>query len=99
MLSLHIKMMTNEHLIEMRLGASREEVDETVTYLRAYCKSCGSEIGIELHTIDDRSVRLEAFVAKLQVWCDRCGQTRDVTIWAKFTSAAQHLSGLTNLQH
>ena len=92
-------MMTNEHLIEMRLGASREEVDETVTYLRAYCKSCGSEIGIELHTIDDRSVRLEAFVAKLQVWCDRCGQTRDVTIWAKFTSAAQHLSGLTNLQH
>jgi RNase P subunit RPR2 len=90
--------MTNEHLIKMRLGASTE-VDETVTYLRAYCKSCRSEIGIELHTIDDRSVRLEAFVAKLQVWCDRCGQTRDVTIWAKFTSAAQHLSGLTNLQH
>jgi RNase P subunit RPR2 len=92
-------MMTNEHLIKMRLGASTEEVDETVTYLRAYCKSCGSEIGIELHTIDDRSVRLEAFVAKLRVWCDRCGQTRDVTIRAKFTSTAQHLGSLTNLQH
>ena len=92
-------MMTNEHLIEMRLGASREEVDETVTYLRAYCKSCGSEIGIELHTIDDRSVRLEAFVATLLVWCERCGQTRDMTIRAKFTSTAQPLSGLTNLQH
>jgi len=47
-------MMTNEHLIKMRLGASTEEVDETVTYLRAYCKSCGSAIGIELRTIDDR---------------------------------------------
>ena len=51
----------------MRLGASTEEVDETVTYLRAYCKSCRSEIGIELHTIDDRSVRLEAFVANAGV--------------------------------
>ena len=99
MLSLPIKMMTNEHLIKMRLGASSEEVDETVTNLRAYCKSCGSEIGIELHTIEDRSVRLEAFVATLRVWCDRCGQTRDVTIRAKFTSSAQRLRGLTNLQH
>ena len=99
MLSLHIKMMTNEHLIKMRLGASSEEVDETVTSLRACCKSCGSEIGIELHTIDDRSVRLEAFVATLRVWCDRCGQARDMAIRAKFTSTSQHLSRLTNLQH
>ena len=99
MLSLHIKVLTNEHLIKMRLGASSEAVDETVTQLRAYCKSCGSEIGIELHTIDDRSVRLEAFVGTLRVWCNRCGQTRDMAIRAKFTSTAQHLSRLTNLQH
>ena len=85
------------HLIKMRLGASSEEVDETVTYLRAYCKEPRERI--ELHTIEERSVRLEAFVATLRLWGDRCGQTRGMTIRAKFTSTAQHPSGLTNLHH
>ena len=56
-------------------------------------------MGTELHTIEERSVRLEALVATLRLFCDRCGQTRDMTIGVKFTSTAQHPNGLTNLQH
>jgi len=99
MLSLYPKMMTNEHLIKIRLRTSTEEMDETVTYVCAFCKNCGSKIAIQLNTINDRGMRFEAIVGTLRVWCDQCGQAQEMTIRAKFTSPAEHLSSLTNLQH